>query len=346
VDDVQAILEGYLGGQAGAGALVDILTGKVNPSGKLAETFPLRLEDDPSHHYYPMGPVTVEYREGIYVGYRYYDTVDAEVLFPFGYGLSYTTFDYSNLSLSSGQITDLDTLTVRLKVRNSGAVAGQEIVQVYVRDVESTAFRPEKELKGFAKVSLEAGEEKEVAIELNPRAFAYYNTDLDGWHVESGKFEILAGASSRDIRLMGEVEMISAQPEAPAVDTLKLAMYYNFPKGEPVSDEDFEALLGRPLPANIGPEKGEYTLNTPLGDIQESFIGRTMLRVMHTQAKKMAGDQLDSPTGLLMDQMMVEMPLRGILAFGGDRLSRGLVEGLLEMINGRFFKGLGRMIRG
>ena len=160
-NDVSAILEGYLGGQAGAGGVADILYGVVNPSGKLAETFPIRLEDNPSHHYFPGGPATVEYRESIYVGYRYYDTVGQDVRYPFGHGLSYTTFDYSDLHSSQDRIFDTDTLTVTLKVKNTGAVAGKEIVQVYVRDVDSTAFRPEKELKGFAKVELQPGEETE-----------------------------------------------------------------------------------------------------------------------------------------------------------------------------------------
>jgi beta-glucosidase len=280
------------------------------------------------------------------VGYRYFDSVDADVLFPFGYGLSYTTFEYNDLSLSKTQLADTETLTVAVKVKNTGEVAGQEIVQVYVRDVESTVFRPEKELKGFAKINLDPGEEKQVSIDLNQRAFAYFNTELDDWHVESGAFEILVGASSRDIRLEGKVEVQSAQPTAPAIDMARLAAYYDFPKGEPVSQEAFEALLGHPVPQNVEPKKGEYTLNTPLGDLQGSFIGRLMFKMMNGIARKMAGDHLDSPTGLLMEQMMVELPLRGVLAFGGERLSRAMIEGLLEMFNGRFFKGFWRIVKG
>ena len=196
--DVAAILEGYLGGQAGAGGLADILVGAVNPSGKLAETFPIKLEDNPSYPYFPGGPATVEYRESIYVGYRYYDTVDQDVLYPFGHGLSYTTFEYSDLQLSQDQPHHARPAHRHLQVKNTGAVAGQEIVQLYVRDVESTAFRPDKELKGFAKVELEPGEETSVSIELTDRAFAYYDTLLGDWHVETGEFEILVGASSSD----------------------------------------------------------------------------------------------------------------------------------------------------
>ncbi|MBN2045696.1 MAG: glycoside hydrolase family 3 C-terminal domain-containing protein [Anaerolineales bacterium] len=345
VDDVPAILEGYLGGQAGAGALADILTGRVTPCGKLAETFPIHLEDNPSHPYFPMGPATVEYRESIYVGYRYFDSVNEEVLFPFGHGLSYTTFEYRDLVLSSPQISDTENLTVSLKVKNTGGLAGKEVVQVYVRDVESTVFRPEKELKGFAKLSLEPGEEKQISIELSQRAFAFYNTELDRWHVESGSFEILIGASSRDLRLKGEVEVVSSQPEAPDVDKDNLSVYYNFPKGAPVSQEAFQALLGRPLPVNQLPRKGEFTMNTPLKDMKDSFIGRVLFNLISSLGKKEMGDDQDSPTTLLMEAMMAEMPLRGILMAGGDKISRGMLVSVLEMLNGRFFKGLRELIR-
>jgi len=274
VDKVAGILEGYLGGQAGAGAIADIMFGVTNPSGKLAETFPIKLEDNPSHPYFPAGPATVEYRESIYVGYRYYDTVDQEVLFPFGHGLSYTTFKYSDLDFSLDRIGEADTLTVSLKVKNTGAVKGKEIIQVYVRDFKSTAFRPKSELKGFAKIELGPDEEAAVEIELDRRTFAYYNTLLQDWHVEPGKFEIQVGASSRDIRLRGTVYVDSAQPVPTVTNREKLEAYYNFPKGKAVSQADFEALLGRPAPPNRGSQKGAYTLNTPIGDMRDSFIGR------------------------------------------------------------------------
>jgi beta-glucosidase len=345
VNAVPSILEGYLGGQAGAGAVADILFGKVNPSGKLAETFPIKLEDNPSHHYFPGGPATVEYRESIYVGYRYFDTVDQNVLFPFGFGLSYTTFEYSDMQLSQDQITDKDSLTATFKVKNTGEVAGKEIVQLYVRDVEATVFRPEKELKGFAKVALQPGEEKDVSIELGKRAFAFYNPDLKDWQVESGTFEILIGASSQDIRLQANVEVTSDQP-SPKVDADTLATYHNFPKGTPVSQKDFEALLGRAIPPNKEPGKGNYTINTPIGDMQESFIGRQLYGMLSKQMGKMIEGQEDTPTALMMNAMMKEMPLRSMLMFGDGSISRGMLDGLLLMINGKFFKGLGAVIKG
>ena len=270
-NDVSGILEGYLGGQAGAGAIADILIGKVNPSGKLAETFPHKLEDNPSHHYFPGGPETVEYRESIYVGYRYYDTVEQEPLYPFGHGLSYTSFEYSDLKLSKNKISDTDTLKVTLKVKNTGKVAGKEIIQLYVRDLESTAFRPDKELKGFAKVDLKPGQETKVTIELGQRAFSYYNTEEKAWLVESGGFELLVGASSRDIRLSGIVEVTSSQKHSSVTDKDSSPTYQHFPKGIPVSRKEFEKILGKPVAPNISPKKGMYTINTPLSSPAETI---------------------------------------------------------------------------
>jgi beta-glucosidase len=344
IEAVPAILEGYLGGQAGAGGVADILYGKVNPSGKLAETFPVKLADNPSYHYFPAGPATVEYRESIYVGYRYFDTVDQNVLFPFGYGLSYTTFKYGDLQLSADQLSAQDKVTVSLKIKNTGSVAGQEIVQFYVKDVESTAFRPEKELKGFAKVSLEPGEEKSVSIELDSRAFAYYNPNLGDWHVEAGEFEILVGAASQDIRLTGRVTVTSEQA-APEVDRAALAGYYDFPKGTPVNQGDFEALLGRPVPPNVPPKKGKYTLTTPVGDMTESFIGRQLFKMMKTNIAKMIEGQEDTPIAALMEAMIGTMPMRAMLMMGTGPLNRGMLEALLIMINGKFFTGLGALIK-
>ncbi|HQI10181.1 MAG TPA: glycoside hydrolase family 3 C-terminal domain-containing protein [Fervidobacterium sp.] len=205
VNSVKGILESYLGGQASGGAVADILFGIVNPSGKLAETFPKKLSDNPSYLNFPGEGDRVEYREGIFVGYRYYDKKQMEPLFPFGHGLSYTTFEYSNMWVSRREMNDDETVEVRVRVKNTGNVKGKEIVQLYVRDCESTVNRPEKELKGFEKVELEPGEEKIVSFILDKRAFAYYNTELKDWHVESGEFEILVGRSSRDIVLRERV---------------------------------------------------------------------------------------------------------------------------------------------
>ncbi|RRJ64605.1 glycosyl hydrolase [Paenibacillus oralis] len=205
----KSVLEAYLGGQAAGGAIADILFGITNPSGKLAETFPLSLKQNPSHPFFPGEGDKVEYREGIFVGYRYYETKDITPLFPFGHGLSYTTFTYSDLRLDQSRITDQETLHAYVKVKNTGGRFGQEIVQFYVRAVSSNVLRPEKELKGFMKVALEPGEEKVVSVTLDKRSFAYYNVELKDWHVETGEYEVLVGASSRDILLRDTISVQS-----------------------------------------------------------------------------------------------------------------------------------------
>ena len=208
--EIKGLLETYLGGQAGGAAAANILYGKINPSGKLAETMPLKLSDNPSYLNFGGGE-KVEYREGIFVGYRYYDTKEMDVAFPFGYGLSYTTFAYSNLKLSMENPTEKDTVMVSADVTNTGKSAGKEVVQLYIRDLTGSAIRPEKELKGFEKIFLEPGETKTVTMELNKRSFAWYNTELHDWFAASGDYEILVGASSRDIRLTETLHLNSSQ---------------------------------------------------------------------------------------------------------------------------------------
>ncbi len=208
---VPAIVEAWLGGQAGAGAVADVVFGKVNPSGKLAETFPARLADTPAYLNFPAEDGEVLYGERVFVGYRWYDRRDIEPLFPFGHGLSYTEFGYGDLELSSEAISDTDTLAVSVKVTNTGEVAGKEVVQLYVRDVAASVRRPDKELRGFAKVALAPGESRNVRFELAERDFSYYSTRHALWLAESGDFEILVGASSRDIRQRQRVTLQSTK---------------------------------------------------------------------------------------------------------------------------------------
>ncbi len=211
IHDVKGIVECYLGGQAIGEAAVNVLFGKVNPCGKLAETFPIKLEDNPSYLNFPGDGQTVEYKEGVFVGYRYYEKKKMPVLFPFGYGLSYTTFEYSDMELSSDSILDTDTLTVSLKVKNTGNVTGKEIVQLYVADKTNSTNRPVKELKQFTKVFLEPGEEKTVTMELDKRSFAWYCTDIKDWYAATGEYDIMACASSADVRLTKTVHVTSSQ---------------------------------------------------------------------------------------------------------------------------------------
>ncbi|MFN8380184.1 MAG: glycoside hydrolase family 3 C-terminal domain-containing protein [Anaerolineae bacterium] len=346
VNHVSAIVEAYLGGQAGGGALADILLGKFNPSGKLAETFPIRLEDNPSHRYFPGGPSTVEYRESLYVGYRYYDHVAQDVCFPFGHGLSYTRFEYRDLRLRPfAQSTDV-TVEVTFRIRNSGEVPGKEIAQIYVRDVESSWFRPVKELKGFIKLALDPGEEQEVTVSLDRRAFSCYDPIRRAWVMESGDFEVLVGASSRDIRLKGVISLSSAQAGQEGNDAERLPDYAHYSKDVPVSDASFAALLGRPIPANRVSRKGSHTLDTPLIDMQDSWVGRLMMRMIKRQANKMlTGANDDAGTAALIDAVLTEMPLRNLAAMSNGALSHQRMQALLLLINGHYRKGLLAFVR-
>ncbi len=208
---VKGVIEGYLCGQAFGGAIAEILFGKANPCGKLAETFPARHADNPSYLNFPGGRKKVEYREGLFVGYRWYDAMDIKPLFPFGYGLSYTSFEYSDLRLDKESMGEGETLNVTVSVRNTGSRPGKETVQLYVRDVKSSVVRPVKELKGFIKLDLKPGEQKQASFILDKRAFAYYDCDLRGWAVEAGEFEISIGRSSADIVLKDTVNVSASE---------------------------------------------------------------------------------------------------------------------------------------
>jgi beta-glucosidase len=342
----RAILEAYLGGQAGGSALAQLLYGEVNPSGKLAETFPCRLEDHPAHAFFPGGPRTVEYRESIYVGYRYYDTADQAVLFPFGHGLSYTSFAYSDLRLSAPEIRDSDELEVTVTVTNTGERAGKEVVQLYVRDIESTVFRPMQELKGFAKVRLEPGASKDVAFTLDRRSFATWDAELQDWHVEAGAFEIRVGASSRDIRAAATVEVIATTSHAPELEQRERLAEYDDPAGhDTFSEEAFAALYGRSLPPNRPERPGEYTLNTPLADMRGS-LGASLLRAfIWRQAKDAFEGDEESPMARQAEVFLKEMPLRTLLMSGGGEITLDTLEGLLKLANGHLIQGVRALLR-
>ncbi|MBL8968782.1 MAG: glycoside hydrolase family 3 C-terminal domain-containing protein, partial [Spirochaetaceae bacterium] len=284
LDKVDALLEGYLGGQGGGAAIARLLYGEANPSGKLAETFPLRLEDNPSHPYFPGSVAQVQYREGLYVGYRFYDSAGAEPLFPFGFGLSYTGFSYGKLELSAAEIGEDEGLVASCEVTNVGRLRGAEIVQLYVRDPESTVHRPWQELKGFEKLELEPGETGRAVFRLDRRRFAFWDADACGWRVEGGDFLVRIGASSRDIRLEGRVCVKSGS--APRLDPARraaLAPYYLEPAAAgaanpgggagalaSVGDEAFAALLGRPIP--IPAPRRPFGLDSTMGEIGQSPV--------------------------------------------------------------------------
>ena len=299
-DSVKGILEAYLGGQAVGAAVVDILFGKVNPSGKLPETFPYHLEDNPSYLYYQGEGDRVEYREGVFVGYRYYDKKKMAVRFPFGHGLSYTTFAYSEPKLSAGRIRDDETVTIRVDVTNTGSRAGKEAVQLYVSAPDSRVIRPVRELRGFDKVELAPGETKMVSFVLDKRAFAYWNTDIHDWYVESGKYLLQIGGSSRDIAIEQEVYVES---------TGKLPRHYTMdtPFGDLMDDPEAMKLLA------------------PLMKID--FL-----------EKKEDGDTTDAAAEAISADMkaamMKYMPLRGSFSFASGGVTPEQVQEVLDKLNG------------
>ena len=327
-DSVRAILNSYLGGQAGAGAVVDIVLGNVNPCGKLAETYPEKLEDNPSINNFPGNVATVEYRESIYIGYRYYEKAQQPVRYPFGYGLSYTTFEYSGLYLDKTEMDENDTLSVSFRVKNTGDVAGSEIAQLYVGDRESTIFRPVKELKGFKKIYLEPGEEKAITITLNRRAFAFFNVNTNDWCVESGVFDIYVGASSADIRLTGSVNVTAAPADIPDYSTV--APLYYTGKVQSVPDDQFTAVLGRPIPPT------ERDRNTPL-TVVDSFEtasytkwGGRINNLMH----KMIPVFVKGPGADFAIGIATQTPIRNFMSMSGGVFSEKMAEGLLRILNG------------
>jgi beta-glucosidase len=261
-NQVKAIVEAWLGGQAGGGAIVDALTGKINPSGKLSETFPERLEDTPAYPDFPARHKEANYGEGIFIGYRYYDTRKVAPMFPFGFGLSYTTFSYSDLQVNATEIKDTERATVTVKVKNTGRVTGREVAQLYIHEQRSSVVRPEKELKAFAKVELQPAEETVISFQLEKRDFAFYDVSSHEWAVNPGKFDILVGGSSRDLPLKRTVEMVTIQKGGYRLtrDSL-LKEFVNHPTGKKFYSELVEAFgLGNPgeqleVDANLTPEE-------------------------------------------------------------------------------------------
>ena len=297
VDKVKGIVEAYLGGQAVGGAVCDILFGRVNPSAKLPETFPIKLEDNPSYLSYIGEGDVVEYREGIFVGYRYYDKKKMDVLFPFGHGLSYTTFEYSNLTVDKEKLKDTDTLRVTVDVTNTGTMVGKEVVQLYVADKKSTVIRPVKELRDFAKVELKPGETKTVTFTLDKRAFAYYSVNIHDWHVETGEFDILIGKSSRDIVLTKTVTVES---------TVKLPFVYT-------TDTTMGDVMKDPRAWKI---------------VQES-LAMGMIGGQDDSHSEAASEAISDE---MADAGMLYSPLRGPVSFGGH-VTMADIQAIVDKLN-------------
>jgi beta-glucosidase len=349
---VPAILEAYLGGQAGGGAIARVLFGEVNPSGKLAETFPQRMEDVPCHEWFPGEPRQVQYREGIWVGYRYYDTAGVKVAFPFGHGLSYTSFRYGELRVSGchgargsvdvSRLSDWQGLVVKCEIANVGSRAGAEVVQLYVADRISSVHRPRRELRGFEKVFLEPGEEKTVCFELGSRAFAFWDTAGADWAVEAGEFDIEVGASSADIRLTTTLDMASDWQARVGAEVIQA--YYR-PEEKAFDERAFISLLGHPVPAPI-PLK-PFHINSTLGEIRETFLGGLLFRQARKAMARIIGDNPSEKHLLILEAMIKETPLRSmVLMTSGGKFGFRQATVLIHLMNHRYGKALKAFTRG
>ena len=330
--DLKAVLHGYLTGQAGGGAVYDIITGAVNPSGKLAETYPVAYEDTPAFKYYPAKERTSEYREGLYIGYRYFDTAHVPVKYPFGYGLSYTKFEYTDLKVNADGAT--------FKITNTGKCDGAEIAQLYISLPGAEVFRPEKELKGFAKVFLKSGETKTVTIAFNDMTFRYWNVKDEAWAVEGGIYKVLVGSSSADIRLAADLSVAGVGSGNP-YDRKKVPAYYSGDITR-VPDGQFETILGRPIPD--GSWTRDLTENDAICQLKnsKSWICRRVYGVLERKKKK--AEAAGKPD--LNVLFIYNMPFRAIGKMTGGAVSQEMVEGMVKVVNGHFFGGIGTVIGG
>ena len=325
-DKVKAILYMGLPGQAGGKAVANLLTGKVNPSGKLTETWPYHYEDVISRETF--GKKNTEYRECIYVGYRYYDKAERLVRYPFGYGLSYSTFIYSDLKVCDRSVS--------VRVTNAGAVSGAEVVQLYIAPPKDCIFRPAKELKGFSKVELAPGESKSVEFELDDRSFAIWN---DGWRIPSGTYLIQIGASSQDIRLEQSVEIGGEEVTVPA---WQKESWYETLSGYP-SREEWETLMGHPVVVIPEPKKGQFNMDSTCMEMKDhSFMMKIQYKVTEGIVAKGFGGKKDmnDPSYRMMLTCATDCPMRSVVISSGGMMSESLARGMLHMANGRYIKGI------
>ena len=328
---VKGIVHGYLGGQAGASAMVNVLTGKVNPSGRLNETYPIHYEDTPCYHYYPGKERSSEYREALYVGYRYYTTIDKQVRYPFGYGLSYTTFRYCNLKLSEQGAT--------FRIENTGNVTGAEVAQLYVGKKSDTLFRPVRELKGFKRVIIEPGEEKEVTIPFDDKTFRFYDTRTDTWEIESGEYQIMIGSDAETMQLQASMQVAGTVAEGPYRKD-EMPEYFSG-KVKAVGDEAFEKLYGRPVPD--GSWSGEIGINDAVCQLYygKGIFGKVFYGILRLMLK--ISDWRGKPN--LNALFNYNMPIRGYAKMTGGFVTMEMARALTEMANGHRIKGTAHLIR-
>ena len=325
----KGLLHGYLSGQAGAGALLDIITGKINPSGKLNETLPVKYEDVPSYNYFPSKERTSEYREGIFVGYRYYDTAKVPVKYPFGYGLSYTTFEYSDINVAEDKVT--------FTITNTGKMDGEEIAQMYVSCKSDKIYRPKKE---FKKVFLKAGESKQVEIPFDDKTFRYFNVKTNKFEIETAEYVISIASNVEDVRISAEISIKGTEAENP-YDKEKMPSYYNADIKN-VDDKQFETLLGRKIPD--GSWSGELSMYDAFCQLYyaKRWVGRLVYKIL-TSIKKKSEAKGKPDLNILF---IYNMPFYALAKMTGGMVSTEMAQGIVSIWNGHFFKGVGRVIKG
>ena len=339
-DSANAILHTYLSGQAGAKAVLNVLTGRVNPNGKLSETIPYKYEDTPNSKIFPGKELTAEYREGLFVGYRYYDSVNIKPRYPFGYGMSYTNFDYSDLKASKDEAC--------FKITNTGKVGGKEIAQVYVRAINSKVYRPNKELKGFIKLEIKVGETIEARVKLGEKAFEFFNPDTNKWEIEKLTYEVIVAASSQDERLKERI-MIDGVDLEPRVNLAEIPSYKN---GEirDVDTKEFAKILNRDVPKSTFNFYKKHRLvidyNTTVEQLRYSkrWIGRAFSAGVRFSIKffKFIGKR---ESANILEMGVIHLPIRGLSRMSGGAINWGQLDGLIMMFNGNFFKGLSKFFK-
>ena len=326
-EEAAALLHAYLGGQAGAEAIVDVLTGAVEPGGRLAETMPVALSDTPTAGLFPSAGRTAEYREGPFVGYRYYETADVPVAFPFGFGLGYTTFSYSD------PVVDADGIHVT--VTNTGEREGSDVAQLYVgRRGESGVSRPIRELKGYAKVRLAAGEAQRVSFPFGPRTFRFFDAATDAWQVEAGEYEVAVGPHVRDLRARATITQDGeAAPSSADVPTAVPAAR--------VDDVAFAAMLGRSVP-DAAWGTGPLAENDPMDRLEtaRSPLARAGFRLLDSRRRK--AEAAGKPDLNIL--FLLNGPFRVISKMSGGLATRRLTAAVLTLVNGQTLRGLGRVV--
>lgn len=338
-DNVKAILNAYLGGQSVSPAIVNILTGVTNPCGKLAETYPMSPGDTPTASSYPEANEDVLYKESIFIGYRYYDKAEKNVRFPFGFGLSYTEFEYSDIKLKKKNLKKGEGTTVSFCVKNVGNMAGKEIAQVYISKPESKLYRAPKELKGFVKVELEPGEEKKLTVELDDRAFCFWNTQQGAWCVESGEYIVCVGASSRDIRLEAELKIKSTDDEN-IVDLSELAPSYFSGDPSRATEDEFKAVYGGSF--KYAPKITADSLNNSIEHSRDKGFAKFIYNTVDLAMKPKGG-----VGGSMMTNTIMQTPIRNYVSMSNGLFTEDMADGLLKVFEGKdVAKGVGKIMKG